>query len=275
MDVRVVVEVLAPGVQDGGDADVGAEMLGIGGDRRQRLGRRREQQAVDLGLVLVGDGADRGRQREHDVEVGNRQQLRLACRKPRLRRPPLALGTVAVAAGVIGDARVRAVIAALDMTAERRGAADLDRRHDAPLAEAQMRLVRGTPCAHRSGGRRPPPPASDATWPAGQAGAVSSMFKQLERALDLSDRVERNASVSRRRGDMPMPQQILDDADIDALLQQMRGKAMAKRVHSAPSSRGLRIGRLATSALHGAAGDRALVILTGEEAGAGGLVRLK
>ena len=39
----MVIEVLAPGVQHGRDADVGAQMLGIGGDRGQRLGRRREQ----------------------------------------------------------------------------------------------------------------------------------------------------------------------------------------------------------------------------------------
>ena len=50
-----------------------------------------------------------------------------------------------IAAGVVGDARVRAVLAALDMTAERRGAADLDRRHDAPLAEAHMTLVGRAP----------------------------------------------------------------------------------------------------------------------------------
>ena len=137
----MMIEVLAPGVQHGGDADVGAEVLGIGRDGGQRLGRGREQQAVDLGLVLVGDGADRGRQREHHVEVGNRQQLGLARLEPRLSRRPLALGAVPVAAGVIGDARVRAVLAALDMTAERGGAADLDRGHDAPLGEAQMRLL--------------------------------------------------------------------------------------------------------------------------------------
>ncbi len=71
MDVRVMIEVLAPRVQHGGDADVGAEVLGVGCNRGQRLGRCREQQAVDLGLVLIGDGADRRRQREHDVEVGN------------------------------------------------------------------------------------------------------------------------------------------------------------------------------------------------------------
>ena len=58
MDVRVVIEALSPGVQDRGEADVGAEVLGIGGDRRERLSRRLEQQAIDLGLVLVGDGTD-------------------------------------------------------------------------------------------------------------------------------------------------------------------------------------------------------------------------
>ena len=68
VDMGMVIEVLAPGVQDGGDADVGAEVLGVGRDGRERLGRGREQQSIDLGLVLVGDRADRGWQREHDVE---------------------------------------------------------------------------------------------------------------------------------------------------------------------------------------------------------------
>ena len=145
VDVRMMIEVLAPRVQHRRDADIGAQMLRIGGDGGQRLGRGGEQEAVDLGLVLVGDGADRCRQREDHVEVGDRQQLRLAGLQPRLRRRPLALGTVAVAAGVVGYARVPAVVAALDMAAERRGATELDRRHDAPLAEAQMTLVGGTP----------------------------------------------------------------------------------------------------------------------------------
>src|SRR5262245_51288511 len=47
-------------------------------------------------------------------------------------------------AGIVGYARVPAVIAALDMAAERRGATELDRCHDAPLPEAQI-LVDGTP----------------------------------------------------------------------------------------------------------------------------------
>ena len=55
----MVGERRAPGVEHGGEADAGAEMLGVGGDGDQRLGRGLEQEAVDDGLVLVGDVADR------------------------------------------------------------------------------------------------------------------------------------------------------------------------------------------------------------------------
>jgi hypothetical protein len=136
MDMGMMLEILTPGVQDGGDADAGAEVLGIGGNGSEHRGRGREQQSVDLGLVLVGDRADRGGQRENHVKIRHRQQLGLARRKPFLGGRPLAPGAVPVAAGVIGDPCVRAVLAALDVTAEHSGATNLYCRHDAPLGEA-------------------------------------------------------------------------------------------------------------------------------------------
>ena len=72
----------APGVQHGGDADAGAEMLGIGRDREHGLGRRLEQQVVDHGLVLIGDVSNGRRQREDDVIVRHRQQLGFAFGQP-------------------------------------------------------------------------------------------------------------------------------------------------------------------------------------------------
>jgi hypothetical protein len=57
-------------------------MFGIGGDGDQRLGGGPEQEVVDGGLVVERDGADRGRQGEDDVIVGNRQQLPLALGQP-------------------------------------------------------------------------------------------------------------------------------------------------------------------------------------------------
>ena len=47
VDMRMMGERRAPGVQHGGDADAGAEMLGIGGDRQHGLGRGLEQEVVD------------------------------------------------------------------------------------------------------------------------------------------------------------------------------------------------------------------------------------
>ena len=86
VDMRMMGERRAPGVQHGGEADARAQMSGIGRERGQRLGRRSEQEVVDGGLVLERDRADRSRQGEDDVIVGNRQKLRLALGEPLPRR---------------------------------------------------------------------------------------------------------------------------------------------------------------------------------------------
>ena len=75
VDVRMMGHGRAPGVEHGGDADPGAEMLRIGGDRQQRLGRCLEQQVIDHRLVLVSDVGDRGRQGEDEMEVGHGQEI--------------------------------------------------------------------------------------------------------------------------------------------------------------------------------------------------------
>ena len=77
-------------MQNRGDADASAEVLGVGGDGRHRLGRRLEQQAVDRGLVLEGDVGDFGGQREDDVEVTDREQVGFALGEPGARGRTLA-----------------------------------------------------------------------------------------------------------------------------------------------------------------------------------------
>jgi hypothetical protein len=113
-------------VEHGGDADLGAQMLGIGSDGEQRLGRSAEQQVVDHRLVLVGDWSNLGGQREDQMEIADRQQIGLAGGEPVLRRRALALGTVAIATGVVGDPAVAAIFTALDMAAEGGRTAALD-----------------------------------------------------------------------------------------------------------------------------------------------------
>ena len=112
MDMRVMSESLAPGVEHCGDADAGAKMVEIGGDRDQRLGGGAEQDGVDGGLVVEGDRGDRRRQREDDVEVRDRQEFSLTLGEPLGARQALTLRTVPVAAGIVGDAGRPAVAAA-------------------------------------------------------------------------------------------------------------------------------------------------------------------
>jgi hypothetical protein len=88
-----------------------------------------------------------------------------------------------VAAGVVGAARMRAVLAVLDMSAESRGSAALDGRHDLQLPEVDPsggggapgrapRLRRGS----LSGGRYPPPRSPVVTKASrDQAGGLTSV----------------------------------------------------------------------------------------------------
>lgn len=69
------------------------------------------------------------------------QKLRFARSKPHRCSPPLTFGAVAIAAGIIGNARVLAVLATLHMAAERRGATNLDCRHDASLGKVYVTRV--------------------------------------------------------------------------------------------------------------------------------------
>ena len=54
MQMRMMGHGGAPGVQHGGDADLGAQVFGIGGDGDRRLRRRLEQQIVDHRLIMKG-----------------------------------------------------------------------------------------------------------------------------------------------------------------------------------------------------------------------------
>jgi len=138
MHMRMVGERRTPTMQHRRHADPGAEMLGIGGDRKHGLGRRLEQKAVDFRLVLPGDGADRRGQREHHMVIGQGQKLGFALRQPLASRCSLALRAMPVAAGVVADDGVATVFASRDVAAQLRRAAGFDGGHCFQLPEAQM-----------------------------------------------------------------------------------------------------------------------------------------
>jgi len=68
------VESASPGVQDGGDAEQGAEAAGVGRQARESLGGGAEQHREDPAAVREGQSAQLGRQGEDDVEVVGRHE---------------------------------------------------------------------------------------------------------------------------------------------------------------------------------------------------------
>jgi hypothetical protein len=77
-------------------------------------------------------------QSEDHVEVWDRQQLGLTLSQPLGASQALALGTMAVAAGIIGLPHEAAVDAVFRVTPQGRGPARLNRRHDPALNASEM-----------------------------------------------------------------------------------------------------------------------------------------
>src|SRR5216683_3111856 len=118
-------------------ANLRAQMLRIGGDGTQGLGGNIEQQAVEYRLVVPGDRADRGGQREDHV-ILHRQQVGLTCLEPPVCGARLALRAMPITTRVIGDLQLCAAGTAQHMSTQRRGAALFDGRHDLQLSQAQL-----------------------------------------------------------------------------------------------------------------------------------------
>ena len=133
MGMWMMMEVLTPCVQNRRDADVGSKVLGIGSDDAEGLGRSFQQQAIDGGLVLVGNSAKRRRQPEHQVKIRNGQEFGFARRKPCRCRMRLAPRAMPIAAGIIKNPRMLTFLAALDVSPELSRSANLDCLHHAPL----------------------------------------------------------------------------------------------------------------------------------------------
>jgi hypothetical protein len=135
--VHMLGEGLAPGVEDGGPAEVAAEMAGIAAEARERGGRGLKQQPVDQARVALGERVEEVREREDDVEVRNRQDLAAARGEPALGGHPLAFRAVTVPARVIGDALDATGGAHGAVAAERSRTARRDRAQGAALRAAQ------------------------------------------------------------------------------------------------------------------------------------------
>src|SRR5258708_7023232 len=141
VQMRVVHQVLPPGVQHGQETDLRAEVFWVGRDDAQGLRHGAEENIVDQWLVLERDGGDLVRDREHHMEVWCVEQLRLAVLQPLSSCETLAFWTVPVTARVVGDAPMPTAVATLDVTAQCRGTALFDRSHRMAPRGGQRRAV--------------------------------------------------------------------------------------------------------------------------------------
>ena len=103
VDMGMMLQALIPGMEHAEEADLRAKVPGIASDLKQSLSAGLKQQAINHLLVLKSERSKFARQREDDMYVGRRQKFLFTRLEPALARVALALGTVPVAARVVGD----------------------------------------------------------------------------------------------------------------------------------------------------------------------------
>lgn len=91
-------------MQDSNKANLGPQMLGIGGDRAQGLGGGMKQEIVDHGLVLVRNRRHDLGQCKDDMEILHRNEISLAIVQPLRTHQGLAFRAVTISATVERDA---------------------------------------------------------------------------------------------------------------------------------------------------------------------------
>ena len=106
VEMRMQSQVLSPGVQNAEEADLGSEVLGVGRNFEHGLSAGAEEQIVEQPWIALTERIQLMGQGKDDVEVGHAEQILLAPSQPSLACLRLALGTVAVATGVIGNGLV-------------------------------------------------------------------------------------------------------------------------------------------------------------------------
>src|SRR5579872_2622818 len=130
-------ELLAPGVQNGEEAQPGSQSFGIGSHLQQGLGYGPKQNAIDDPWILQRQRSQLVGQGEDDVRIRNWQEFLSPVGKPLVACPAVAFGAVPIATRSVLDHLMRAVIALLNELAERGRAARADVPEGFPLLGRQ------------------------------------------------------------------------------------------------------------------------------------------
>jgi hypothetical protein len=118
VNVRRQMEILAPSMEHGQQADGRAQMLGVRCDAQQRLRNGAEEDRVDDPGVLKGQPGNLLRYREDYVKLLlHRQQFSFAFGQPLGAGRCLTLRTAPISTRVIRDGAMPALVALFDMAA--------------------------------------------------------------------------------------------------------------------------------------------------------------
>ena len=123
VEMGVMLELLAPGMEDGQASQVGTEMLGIAGNIQEGLGDSAKQQGIEHTGILEDQRTQRLGQGKDRVHIRRVENILLLLGEPGGLGGPMAFGTMPVTARVIAALFVGAMITAGGVPAQGRGTA--------------------------------------------------------------------------------------------------------------------------------------------------------
>jgi hypothetical protein len=126
MEMRMRVELLAPGMEHGEAAEVRPKMLRVPGDVLERLCHGTKEHAVEDAGILEAQGTEGVWQRKPHMDIGDIEHFTFPRGEPGHLSGSVTLGAVAVSTGIITDLLVATVVTLGFVAPQGGGAADGD-----------------------------------------------------------------------------------------------------------------------------------------------------
>jgi len=120
MEMGMMVELLAPGVEHGKAPNLCTQMLRVPSDILECLRHGTQEQPVEEAGVLQRERPEVVWESKNHMAVGGLKEFLLAGGKPRGLRRAMTFGTATVAAGVVGLDLVATLVTLGDVAPERR-----------------------------------------------------------------------------------------------------------------------------------------------------------
>jgi hypothetical protein len=141
VEMRMMVELLTPGMEHREAAEVRPEMLGVASDVLERLCHHAKEHAVQHAGIVEAQGAEGVRQCKHHMDVGDVEHLTFPGGEPGGLGGAVARGAVPIATGVRADLFVATLVARRFVAAKSGGAAEGDGAQGAVLLAGQDRAI--------------------------------------------------------------------------------------------------------------------------------------